>query len=120
MVAAPHVLVLDEPTNHLDAESLESLGAAVRAFQGAVVMVSHHRGFMASVATEMWTVEGGAVAVQHCAPPQAAGAADGGAGAGGSGAGQGGAGGAATCDRTFDDLFEEYKATLRKFKKTKP
>jgi ATPase subunit of ABC transporter with duplicated ATPase domains len=90
MFTQPHVLVLDEPTNHLDKDSLESLSSAVRAFQGAVVMVSHNQEFMASCANEMWTVEGGKVKVQHvdeCTP--------------------------------FDELFQRYRASLRKMKQQK-
>jgi len=65
MYQAPHVLVLDEPTNHLDRDSLGSLAAAVKAFKGAVVVVSHNQEFMAQVATEMWAVEAGHVKVSH-------------------------------------------------------
>ena len=39
--AAPHVMLLDKPTNHLDADSVRALGEALRAFEGAVILVSH-------------------------------------------------------------------------------
>lgn len=52
----PHVLILDEPTNHLDAESLESLAGAVSGFQGAVVVVSHHKSFLSKTCNEIWTI----------------------------------------------------------------
>lgn len=57
----PHLLLLDEPTNHLDIETLDALGEALRAFQGATVIVSHNQGFLTEVCNELWTVDAGKV-----------------------------------------------------------
>jgi len=57
----PHLLLLDEPTNHLDIETLEALAEALKAFQGAVVIVSHNQGFLSDVCNELWTVDAGRV-----------------------------------------------------------
>ena len=45
-----NVLVLDEPTNHLDLEAVEQLEAALAAFDGAIVVVSHDRRFLEAIA----------------------------------------------------------------------
>jgi len=52
-VAKPNVLVLDEPTNHLDLEAIEALVAAVRAYDGTLVFVSHDRWFVNELATRI-------------------------------------------------------------------
>lgn len=57
----PHLLLLDEPTNHLDIETLDSLAEAIKAFQGAVVIVSHNQSFLTDVCNELWTVDAGKV-----------------------------------------------------------
>merc|ERR1719362_902336 len=59
----PHLIYLDEPTNHLDMETIDALIEAIKAFQGAVVMVSHDQYFLSQVATEFWSVAGGRVRV---------------------------------------------------------
>jgi len=46
LLAQPDVLLLDEPTNHLDLESVTWLEGFLRAYQGAIVIVSHDRAFM--------------------------------------------------------------------------
>ncbi|SFR29009.1 ATPase components of ABC transporters with duplicated ATPase domains [Lentzea waywayandensis] len=45
------VLLLDEPTNDLDAAGLDLLEFHVRAYQGAIVLVSHDREFLARTTT---------------------------------------------------------------------
>ncbi len=56
-----NVLILDEPTNHLDIESREALEDALRAFQGAVLLVSHDRALLDAVGTRTVAVEGRAL-----------------------------------------------------------
>lgn len=46
------LLVLDEPTNHIALDLAEDLEAALAAYPGAVVAVSHDRGFRARFAAE--------------------------------------------------------------------
>jgi ATP-binding cassette subfamily F protein 3 len=52
-----NVLILDEPTNHLDIESREALEDALRAFQGAILLVSHDRALLDAVGTRTVAVE---------------------------------------------------------------
>jgi ATP-binding cassette subfamily F protein 3 len=53
----PNVLILDEPTNHLDIESREALEDALRAFPGAILLVSHDRALLDAVGTRTVAVE---------------------------------------------------------------
>jgi ATP-binding cassette subfamily F protein 3 len=54
-----NLLVLDEPTNHLDVESCEALEAALEAFDGTVLMVSHDRALVDAIATHTLALEDG-------------------------------------------------------------
>jgi ATPase subunit of ABC transporter with duplicated ATPase domains len=53
MLDQPNVLVLDEPTNHLDLESIEALVAALQAYDGTLLLVSHDRWFVSQLATRV-------------------------------------------------------------------
>ncbi len=57
MLLKPNVLVLDEPTNHLDMESIESLQMAIEKYDGTVVVVSHDREFVNSIANRLWILD---------------------------------------------------------------
>jgi ATP-binding cassette subfamily F protein 3 len=54
-----NVLVLDEPTNHLDIASQEVLEEVLSDYAGTVILVSHDRYLIQSLATRIWTVEEG-------------------------------------------------------------
>jgi ATPase subunit of ABC transporter with duplicated ATPase domains len=45
----PWLIIMDEPTNHLDIESVELLEQALRAFDGALLVVSHDPSFVERV-----------------------------------------------------------------------
>src|SRR3954453_11181671 len=57
VASGANFLVLDEPTNHLDLESRESLEAALEAFPGTVLIVSHDRALLDAVADRLLAVE---------------------------------------------------------------
>jgi len=59
---APHLMILDEPTNHLDIDAREALVAALNAYEGAVVLVSHDPRLVELVADRLWLVADGKVA----------------------------------------------------------
>jgi ATPase subunit of ABC transporter with duplicated ATPase domains len=45
----PPLLILDEPTNHLDIDSIEAVEAGLRAYDGALLIVSHDEAFLRNV-----------------------------------------------------------------------
>jgi ATP-binding cassette subfamily F protein 3 len=57
VASGANFLVLDEPTNHLDLESRETLEAALDAFLGTVLLVSHDRALLDGVATRILAIE---------------------------------------------------------------
>ena len=64
MLAQPaNLLILDEPTNHLDIPAKETLEAALRQYEGTVLLVSHDRYFISQVANKIVEVRDGEMRV---------------------------------------------------------
>jgi ATP-binding cassette subfamily F protein 3 len=61
VASGANFLVLDEPTNHLDLESREALEAALEAFPGTLLLVSHDRALLDAVAQRTLAVENGTI-----------------------------------------------------------
>src|SRR5690606_16579519 len=49
LLSEPDLLLLDEPTNHLDAETTAWLEKHLRAYKGAVLIITHDRYFLDNV-----------------------------------------------------------------------
>ncbi|WP_411349306.1 ABC-F family ATP-binding cassette domain-containing protein [Paenibacillus sp. WLX2291] len=57
LLQSPDVLMLDEPTNHLDLDTLAWLEDYLRAYPGALLIVSHDRYFLDRLVTSIVEIE---------------------------------------------------------------
>src|SRR5207253_1985483 len=64
MAGGVNCLVLDEPTNHLDLAAIEQLEQALGSYEGTLLLVTHDRRFLESVAI-IRTIEMGARAAHY-------------------------------------------------------
>jgi ATP-binding cassette subfamily F protein 3 len=63
LLEEPDYLVLDEPTNHLDLDTVRALESTIAADARAYLIVSHDRYFLETVATQVWELDRGELAV---------------------------------------------------------
>ena len=61
VASGANLLLLDEPTNHLDLESREALEAALDAFPGTLLLVSHDRALLDGIADRTLALEDGTI-----------------------------------------------------------
>ncbi|MFA6915151.1 MAG: ABC-F family ATP-binding cassette domain-containing protein [Parachlamydiales bacterium] len=57
MLSDHNVIILDEPNNHLDLEAVSALGWGLSEYQGTVVVASHDRDLIDTVATKLIAFE---------------------------------------------------------------
>lgn len=61
LLEEPDLLILDEPTNHLDIDAIEWFEDFLKKFNGGILVVSHDRYFLNSVATRVAELENGTI-----------------------------------------------------------
>lgn len=63
LLKKPDLLMLDEPTNHLDLEMLSWLEQYLNGYAGSMMIVSHDRYFLDSIAGRIFDIRGGGLRV---------------------------------------------------------
>ncbi|NTU90136.1 MAG: ABC-F family ATP-binding cassette domain-containing protein, partial [Actinobacteria bacterium] len=63
LLRQPDILLLDEPTNHLDLESVRWLESFLRAYDGAVVVISHDRAFIDGMVDHVCEIDRGKLTI---------------------------------------------------------
>jgi ATP-binding cassette subfamily F protein 3 len=53
------LLLMDEPTNHLDFDTVEAMTEALKNYPGTVVIVSHDRGFIGRISSQILEIRNG-------------------------------------------------------------
>ncbi|MCA0403344.1 MAG: ATP-binding cassette domain-containing protein [Proteobacteria bacterium] len=66
LIAEPDLLLLDEPTNHLDIEAIEWLEAYLKNYRGSLLVVTHDRAFLNSVANLIVEIDRGKLYSYQC------------------------------------------------------
>lgn len=61
LLAPADILILDEPTNHLDAQMSDWLEEQLKAYKGSIIMVTHDRYFLDSVANRIIEIDKGQI-----------------------------------------------------------
>lgn len=61
MLQSPNCIILDQPTNHLDLESIQAFNEQCVAYKGIVLLSSHDKTFMQTVATRVIEITPGGI-----------------------------------------------------------
>lgn len=61
----PNLIILDEPTNHLDMDTRDALDMALQDFEGALILVTHDKHLLTSIADQFWWMHDGKVSLYH-------------------------------------------------------
>lgn len=73
--SGPDVLVMDEPTNHVDAETRKAIAAALTAFRGVGLLISHDRALLDALCAQCLFVADGRAVMRPGGYTQASGQA---------------------------------------------
>ena len=65
MAQSPNVLLLDESTNYISLDVLEAFEAAILAFPGPVIAISHDRWFMQRFGGKKWEIADRKLVIEH-------------------------------------------------------
>ncbi len=61
LAGGPDLLLLDEPTNHLDIEAIQWLEEFLLSWRGALIFITHDRGFLRRLATRVVELDRGSL-----------------------------------------------------------
>jgi macrolide transport system ATP-binding/permease protein len=70
LALGPNVLLLDEPSNYVSLDVLEAFEAAVLAFPGPVLLITHDRWLLQRFGGEVWTLDDGTLLEDGALQPQ--------------------------------------------------
>ena len=65
LLQSPDLLLLDEPTNYISLDVLEAFEAAILAFPGPVIAISHDRWFMQRFGGKKWEIADRTLVIEH-------------------------------------------------------
>src|SRR5208283_1976856 len=65
LLAPPNLLLMDEPSTHLDIPSTDALIAALQAYQGTLIFISHDVYFIRALARSVLHIDTGRLTLYH-------------------------------------------------------
>ncbi|MGE4595312.1 MAG: ATP-binding cassette domain-containing protein [Gammaproteobacteria bacterium] len=66
LIQEPDLLLLDEPTNHMDIVAILDLEKMLKDFHGTLMLISHDRSFVQSIANKVFDLDRGNLAIFDC------------------------------------------------------
>ncbi|EHP31046.1 ABC transporter, ATP-binding protein [Sulfurimonas gotlandica GD1] len=57
LLKRPSLIILDEPTNHMDLDSIESLEASLKEYEGVLLFITHDETFLENLSTKRWVFD---------------------------------------------------------------
>jgi len=66
IIQEPELLLLDEPTNHMDITAILDLEKMLKDFHGTLILISHDRSFVKSIANKVFDLDRGKLSIFAC------------------------------------------------------